>query len=212
MNWHDLLQLLLYIDRDLGAAIAQYGAAIYVLLFLIVFCEIGIVPLFFLPGDPLLFICGAFCATGALNPWLIAAVFFIATVAGSIVCYHSGRLLGRQVFTKRYRWIDRDALLRTRTFYERYGGITFLLSPFIAVVRTLAPFVAGVLGMTQRRFVAAVTAGAAAWVAVLVPAGYFFGNVPLIRNHMGSIVLLGIALGAGGLLLSAVARAVRRRR
>ncbi|HVE05719.1 MAG TPA: VTT domain-containing protein [Paraburkholderia sp.] len=210
-----LLQTALHVDRNLGSLIAQYGTAVYAMLFAIVFVEIGILPLFFLPGDPLIFICGAFAATGALRVWLVVPVLFVATVAGSIVCYLIGRALGDKVYSAHYRWLDRRALQRAHAFYEARGGLTFLISPFLAVVRTFAPFVAGVAGMTFARFAAFASAGAALWIVSLVAAGYLFGNVPVVRDHMSSIVLLGVALGVGSLAVGALWRqvqAARRRR
>jgi membrane-associated protein len=212
MDFLHVLQVALHFDQHLGALIAQYGAAVYAMLFSIIFVEIAFLPLFFLPGDPLVFICGAFAATGALSVWLVAPVLFAATVAGSIVNYGIGRAIGEKVYTSRSRWIDRNALLKAHAFYEARGGLTFLASPFIAVVRTFAPFVGGVSRMTFARFVAFVVAGAALWVVSLVAAGYLFGNVPLVRDHMSSIVLLGVGLGVGSLLVSALWRFVMRRR
>jgi len=211
MDWTQLLQMSLHLEQHLGGAISHFGAAVYVMLFAIVFCEIGIVPLFFLPGDPLLFICGAFCATGAIDIRIVVPVLFVATVAGSVVSYRIGGALGHSVFARDYRWLDKAALLRTHAFYEEHGGVTFLLSPFIAVVRTFAPFVGGVAQMTFAKFLLFVVAGAAVWVLSLVAGGYFFGNVPLVRDHMISIVLLGMAVGVGSLALSGLWRLIRTR-
>jgi membrane-associated protein len=206
MDWMQFLQMALHFDQHLGTAAAQYGTAVYAMLFAVVFCEIAFIPLFFLPGDPLIFLCGAFCAAGAIRLGIVLPLLFAATVAGSLVSYGIGRAVGQQVFSRDYRWLDKAALLRTRAFYESHGGITFLLSPYIAVVRTFAPFVGGVAGMGFAKFAVAVGAGAALWVGVLVVGGYFFGNVPIIREHMASIVLIGIAAGVGALLLSALWR------
>ena len=211
MDWPQLLHLALHFDQHLGIAIAEYGVAVYALLFAIVFCEIAFLPLFFLPGDPLIFICGAFCATGAISLWVVMPLLFAATVAGSAVNFRIGRAIGQKVFTQDYRWLDKAALQRTHRFYEEHGGITFLLSPFIAVVRTFAPFVGGVSAMTYSRFLLFMTAGAAFWIVTLVPAGYFFGNVPLVRDHMSGIVLLGIGLGVGSLLVSGMWRWLAKR-
>ncbi|HEY4350771.1 MAG TPA: VTT domain-containing protein [Paraburkholderia sp.] len=208
MDLLHLLQIALHFDQHLPSLIAQYGTAVYAMLFAIVFVEIGFLPLFFLPGDPLIFICGAFAATGALDIRLVVPVLFAATVAGSIVCYLLGRALGEKVYSADYRWLDRHALRRAHAFYEARGGYTFLLSPFIAVVRTFAPFVAGVARMTLPRFTSFVVAGAALWIVSLVAAGYLFGNAPLVRDHMSSIVLLGVGLGVGSLLVGAVWRRV----
>ena len=211
MDWLQFLQMALHFDQHLGTAVAQYGTAVYAMLFAVVFCEIAFIPLFFLPGDPLLFLCGAFCAGGAIDIRIVVPLLFAATVAGSVVSYGIGRAVGEQVFSRDYRWLDKAALLRTHAFYETYGGITFLLSPYIAVVRTFAPFVGGVSGMTFAKFLLAVGGGAALWVGGLVVGGFFFGNVPIIREHMSSIVLIGIGAGVGALVLSALWRFVTSR-
>jgi len=212
MDFMQLLHVVPHFDVHLGSAIAEHGTAIYAILFTIIFVEIGIVPLFFLPGDPLLFLCGAFCATGAISIWIVAPVLFAATIAGSVLSYWSGRVVGQRVFTHEYRWLDKAALLRTHAFYENHGGLTFLLSPFIAVVRTFAPFVGGVAAMTFARFLSAVVAGAALWVMTLVVGGYYFGNVPIIRDHMSWIVLFGVGIGVGSLVVSGVYRFLKSRR
>ena len=194
------LHMLLHFDRYLGAFIAQYGTLIYALLFLIIFCEMALLPLFFLPGDPLLFICGAFSATGALNLWVVMVLLFVAAISGSLVNYRIGRAVGQQVFVRNYRWLDQDALRKTHAFYENRGSFTFLVSPFIAVVRTFAPFVAGVSAMTLPRFLLSMGTGTALWVATLVAGGYFFGNIPQVHEHLEAIVLVGIGLGVGSLV------------
>ena len=192
-----LLQTILHLDQYLHIVIMQYGSLVYALLFAIVFCEMAFLVLFFLPGDPLLFISGALCAAGAMNIWILMVLLFTAAVAGSIVNYWLGNAIGQRVFVRDYKWLNREALEKTHAFYEKHGGITFLLSPFIAVVRTFAPFVAGVSAMTFRKFQLFVVAGAALWVITLVSSGYFFGNIPVIRDHLNSIVLLGVGLGLG---------------
>ena len=211
MDWQQFLQMALHFDQHLGSAVSHYGPAVYGLLFAVVFCEIALVPLFFLPGDPLLFLCGALCATGAISLWIVVPLLFVATVAGSVVAYGIGRAVGRQVFTRDYRWLDKTALLRSHAFYESHGGITFLLSPYIAVVRTFAPFIGGVSAMTFSKFLLAVGGGAALWVGGLVIGGFFFGNVPVIRDHMTAIVLIGIAVGVGSLVASTLWRLVGAR-
>ena len=208
----EFLQILLHFDRYLGSVIAQYGSWIYLLLFGIIFCETALIPLFFLPGNPLLFICGAYCATGMLNVWMVLAILFIAALGGSLVNYGLGRYIGKQVYTRNYRWLDRDALLKTRAFYDSHGGFSFLLSLFIPVVRTFAPLIAGVSEMRVGRFALFVAAGAALWAGSLVSAGYFFGNLPLIHDNLNRILLLGIALGVGAVVLSSLWRAYRKHR
>lgn len=209
----DLMQVLqiVHVDQNLGDLIAQHGTAVYALLFAIIFVEIGVIPLFFLPGDPMLFLCGAFCATGAISIWIVLPVLFAATVAGSTTGYVCGRALGQRVFRHEYRWLDKDALRRTHAFYENHGTLTFLLSPFIAVVRTFAPFVGGVAEMTFSRFLTAVVAGALIWVVTLVVGGYFFGNVPVVRDHMSAFVLAGVGIGVGSLAVGGIYRFCKSR-
>jgi membrane-associated protein len=203
----DLMQffdMVLHVDKYLGTVIAQYGTMAYVVLFAIVFCETGLVVLPFLPGDTLLFIAGAFCATGAMNPWLLVTLLMIAAVAGNTVNYWIGSAIGHRVFTHDYKWLDKAALQKTHAFYENHGGKTIVLARFVPIVRTFAPFVAGVSEMTFGKFQAFNIAGAALWVIGLVAGGYFFGNIPIIRDHLNTIVLLGVGaavipLAIGGL-------------
>ncbi len=208
----EFFQILLHFDRYLDTVIANYGTMIYLLLFAIVFCETALAPLFFLPGNPLIFISGALCATGMLHVGLLMAVLFSAALIGSAVNYRIGRAIGQQAFSGNIRWFDQASLLKTHAFYENHGGVTFLLSLFIPVVRTFAPLVAGVAEMSFSRFLLFVAAGAAVWVVTLVLGGYFFGNIPLIHDHLNSIMLLGIGGGVGALVLSGLWRAYRKRR
>jgi membrane-associated protein len=212
MNWIELLQMGLNFDRHLESIIALYGATVYVMLFAIVFSEIAFIPLFFLPGDPLLFVCGALCATGVMNVAILVPLLFVAAIAGSIVNYWIGRAIGQKLYTTDYKWVDQAALYKTRAFYEHHGGVTFLLSPYIAVVRTFAPFVGGIAKMEFARFVVCVVAGAALWVVSLVLGGYFFGTIPVIHDHLTSIVLLGVGLGVGALVFSGAWRYVNSRK
>jgi membrane-associated protein len=211
MDWVELLRMVLHLDQQLDSAIAHLGPAIYLMLFVVVFCEIAFIPLFFLPGDPLLFICGALCATGALSIWAVMPLLFTACVVGSIVSYYVGRAVGKRISSANHRWLDRTALERTHAFYERHGALTFLISPFLAVVRTFAPFVAGLAHMSFGKFLVSVVAGAALWVLVLVPGGYLFGSIPVIHDHLTAIVLLGIGVGVGALIVGAVWRSLRSR-
>ncbi len=206
------LQMLLHFERYLGPVIDQYGALIYALLFLIVFCEMALLPLFFLPGDPLLFICGAFCATGALNLWLIMALLFAAAASGSLLNYRLGKASGEKILRRNYRWLDRDALSRTQAFYQTRDGYTFLLSPYIAVVRTFAPFVAGAADMSDARFLLFMSMGAALWVVTLIPGGYFFGNIPPIHDHLSAIALIGIGAGVGALAAASLWKRLAHRK
>ncbi len=209
MDIAGLSQLVIHFDQHVGSFAVQHGTAIYAMLFAIVFAEIGLIPFFFLPGDPLLFLCGAYCATGAISIWVLMPVLFAATIGGSTLSYAIGKRVGVKVFSLNYRWLDQQALHRSKDFYERHGHITFLLSPYIAVVRTFAPFVAGVSAMAYPKFLLSVIAGAALWTGGLVIAGYYFGNVPIIRDHMNAIVLTGIGLGVGSLAFGSIWRHVK---
>jgi len=207
----DFLNMILHIDQTLGVWVAQYGAWVYLVLFLIVFAETGLVVFPFLPGDSLLFIGGAFSASGSMHPVLLGVLLVIAAVLGNTVNYAIGRYLGPKVFTLNLRFLDRGALLRAQMFYERHGGKAIVLSRFIPVLRTFAPFVAGVAAMDMARFQFFNVAGALLWVVGLVAAGYFFGNIPFIKAHLNTIVLVGLAAAAGPVILAALVRAWRGR-
>jgi membrane-associated protein len=189
--------------------IAQYGTMVYWVLFAIIFCETGLVVVPFLPGDTLLFIGGAFCATGAMNEWLLITVLLAAAIGGNTVNYWIGSAIGHRVFTHDYRWIDKAALRKTHMFYENHGGKTIILARFIPIVRTFAPFVAGVSEMTFMKFQLFNIAGAALWVVGLVAGGYFFGNIPIIREHLNTIVLIGVGAAVVPLLLGGLWKAVK---
>ena len=211
MEFAQLLGLILHIDKVLGIMLAQYGAWVYLLLFAIVFAETGLVVFPFLPGDTLLFIAGAFCANGLMSAPLLVLLLIIAAVTGNTVNYLIGRALGQRVFTHDYRWIDRQALEKTHAFFEQHGGKTIILARWLPVIRTFAPFVAGVSDMGLTRFQLFNVVGALLWVIGLVLAGYFFGNIPIIRDHLNIIVLIGVAAAAGPVALAAIVRWLRRR-
>jgi len=204
MDFMQLVDMILHVDKSLGKVIAEYGQMVYGVLCAIVFAETGLVVFPFLPGDTLLFIGGAFAATGELNVWLLMGLLLFAAVAGNTVNYLIGNAIGQKVFTHDYRWLDRAALQKTHAFYENHGGKTIILARFVPVVRTFAPFVAGVSDMTHGRFQLYNVTGATLWVASLVTGGYFFGNIPFVRDHLTAIVLVGIGaavvpLALGGL-------------
>lgn len=211
MELTELLGLILHIDKALGLMLEQYGALVYVLLFAIVFAETGLVVFPFLPGDTLLFIAGAFCASGLMSAPLLMALLITAAITGNTLNYLIGRALGQRVFTRDYRWIDRQALEKTHAFFERHGGKTIILARWLPVIRTFAPFVAGVSDMGLGRFQIFNVGGALLWVIGLVMAGYFFGNIPIIRDHLNTIVLIGVAAAAGPVALAAIIRFVRSR-
>jgi membrane-associated protein len=194
MDFVQLLDMLVHVDKAMGTIIAQYGIYVYAVLFAIVFCETGLVVLFFFPGDTLLFIAGAFCATGEMNLGLLIFLLSTAAVLGNTTNYWIGEAIGQRVFTHDYRWINKDALHRTHEFFERHGGKTIILARFVPVVRTFAPFVAGVSDMTHSRFQLFNVTGALLWVVTLTVAGYLFGNAPFVRDHLTAIVLFGVGI------------------
>lgn len=186
----------LHIDQSLGKVVAEYGQMAYGVLAAIVAAETGLVVFPFLPGDTLLFVGGAFAAAGELDVWLLTGLLALAAVAGNTVNYLIGKAVGQKVFTDDYRWLDRAALRKTRAFYDSHGGKTIFLARFVPVVRSFAPFVAGVSSMSFARFQLFNISGALVWVAGLVAAGYFFGNIPIIRGHLAAIVLMGAGAAA----------------
>ncbi len=184
--------LLVHLDRHLATLLQQHGAWIYLLLFAIIFCETGLVVTPFLPGDSLLFVAGALGATGGFEVHLLALLLVAAAVLGNTVNYAIGWFLGPKVFHwEQSRFFNRKALDRAHAFYERHGGKTIVITRFIPILRTFAPFVAGVARMNYVRFTAYNLAGALAWVLSLLYAGYWFGNVPMVKQNL-TLVILGI--------------------
>lgn len=210
MDFMQLIGMLVHVDKSLGILISQYGTLVYAVLFAIVFCETGLVVLFFFPGDTLLFIAGAFCATGQMNLALLLLLLITAAVTGNTLNYWIGEAIGHRVFTHDYRWINKEALRRTHTFFERHGGKTIVLARFVPVVRTFAPFVAGVSDMTHARFQMYNITGAVLWVIGLVTAGYFFGNIPVVRDHLTVIVLAGVGVAVVPVVLSGLWKLARK--
>ncbi|ACR27839.1 VTT domain-containing protein [Burkholderia glumae] len=209
------VNLVLHIDAFLGKFIQYYGAWVYLVLFLIVFCETGLVILPFLPGDSLLFIAGAFAASGEMSLAALIVLLLVAATLGNTVNYLLGRAIGPKVFDTHVpvleRFLDRAALQKTHDFYERHGGKTLVLARFIPVVRTFAPFVAGVSAMRLARFQLFNVAGALAWVLLLTLLGYFFGNIPFIRQYLNVIVLVGVGAAAVPVVIGALWKLLRGR-
>ena len=186
----DLIHLLLHFDAELTRLIGVYGAWIWALLFGIVFLETGLVVTPFLPGDSMLFVVGALCASGSLQLGTGLALLWAAAVLGDSLNYSIGKAVGHRVFAWNHsRWFNRRAFDRAHAFYERYGGITVVSARFIPFVRTFAPFVAGVAEMSYPRFLAYNALGAALWVGLLMGAGFAFGNLPWVRGHLPALSL-----------------------
>lgn len=203
------LDFVLHLDRHLAALVALYGPWIYAILFAIVFAETGFVVTPFLPGDSLLFVAGALAAAGGMDLGALIVTLTLAAVLGNTLNYHIGRFLGPRVFHwEQSRFFNREALLKTHAFYERHGGKTLVLSRFLPLIRTFAPFVAGIAAMSYARFTFYNLAGALAWVLSLTFAGYQFGNLPWIQRNL-SAVILGIIVVS---LLPAAIAWLRQRR
>jgi membrane-associated protein len=185
---------LLHAEVHLKEFMEHYGIWVYALVFLIVFCETGLVVTPFLPGDSLLFALGAMAAQGMLDPLILLLGLFIAAVLGDSVNYAIGKWCGPKVFTNpRARWLRVDYLQQAHAFYEKYGGRAIILARFIPIVRTFAPFVAGIGTMEYRRFFFYNVIGAALWIGLFIGAGYLFGNLPWVKSNL-KIVILGIII------------------
>ena len=186
------LDLILHLDRHLIEIISLHGAWVYAVLFLVIFCETGLVVTPFLPGDSLLFVSGAIAATGAMSPELLVVLLVSASFLGDNTNYWVGRLAGPRIFrSKTSRLLNRDYLDKTHRFYEKHGGKAIILARFFPIIRTFAPFVAGMGSMDYRRFLAFSIGGSLAWVGFFVLGGYFFGNIPFIKQNL-TLVMLGI--------------------
>jgi len=205
-----LVDLVLHLDRHLVELLARFDLWLYPLLFAVIFCETGLVVTPFLPGDSLLFACGALAAvdhSGTLSAPLLTLVLAAAAILGNLSNYAIGRWIGPPAFSGRYRWLKVEYLRRTEEFFLRYGGLAVLVSRFMPIVRTCAPFVAGVGRMPYARFLAFNFFGGLLWVVLFVWGGYLFGNIPFVRANFGLVTL---ALVAASLLPLGLAL-VRRR-
>jgi membrane-associated protein len=188
-----LLDMLLHIDVYLRDFVQIYGLFVYLFLFIVVFCETGLVVTPFLPGDSLLFAGGALAGAGMMSYPGTCAVLLAAAIVGDSVNFQTGKHIGPPVFERNYRLLKRKYLEEARAFYDRHGGKAIILARFIPVIRTFAPFVAGVAGMQMRRFVFFNVTGALLWVFSLVTAGYFLGSLPFVRDNF-SLIIYGIIL------------------
>lgn len=189
----ELLDLFLHLQDHLTSFTREHGGLVYGLLFLIIFCETGLVVTPFLPGDSLLFAIGAVAADPAsgLNIWASAAVIFVAAVLGDTVNYWIGRRCGDWVVRRFPRVVKPEHLAKTHAFFDRYGGKTIILARFVPIIRTFAPFVAGSGAMDYRRFMTYNVVGAVLWIVLILPAGWFFGGIPVVKKNF-ELVVLGI--------------------
>ncbi len=189
-----VIEFVLHIDRHLSAIIQQFGAWTYAILFAVIFIETGLVIMPFLPGDSLLFAAGTFAALGALDVRLLIAFLAVAAVIGDTVNYWIGHRIGEKAFSREdARFFKKEYLDRTHAFYEKHGGKTIIIARFVPIIRTFAPFVAGIGKMSYGRFLSFNVIGGVGWVVLLVGTGYFFGNIPFVRKNF-SIAILAIIL------------------
>jgi membrane-associated protein len=202
-----LVDFILHIDVHLDAIIRDYGTWTYAILFLIIFCETGLVVMPLLPGDSLLFAAGTFAARGSLNPVALFALLAVAAIVGDSVNYGIGRYLAPRA-ERGFRFIRKEHLDRTHAFYDRHGGKTIVFARFMPIIRTIAPFVAGVGAMTYGRFIVYNVAGGLAWIALFVFGGFFFGTIPAVEKNFTLVVFAIIFLS----ILPGIIELVRHRR
>lgn len=184
----ELIDFILHVDQHLIEFVKNYGVWVYAILFLIVFVETGLVVMPLLPGDSLLFAAGAIAATGAMDPVLLCILLFIAAVLGDTVNYHIGKYIGPRVFQIKSRFINQEHLRVTQSFFEKHGGKTIIFARFIPIIRTFAPFIAGVGQMHYRRFLSFNVIGAFAWVVSFIYLGYYFGNLPVVKDNFTYVI------------------------
>lgn len=205
---NQFIDLVLHLDQHLAVLVQQHGTLIYAILFAIIFCETGLVVCPFLPGDSLLFVAGALAATGGMNIAVLCAVLFCAAVLGDNTNYWIGHTIGPRAFRWEHsRFFNQAALLKTHAFYEKHGGMTVIIARFIPLARTFAPFVAGVARMTYVRFFTYDLAGGAIWIGSLTLAGYWFGNMPLVKDNLSLVIIVIIVFS----LLPAILGFLRHR-
>ena len=203
ISW--FIDLVLHLDKHLVDLLTDYHAWIYAILFAVIFCETGLVVTPFLPGDSLLFAVGALAAvdtSGTLNALLVFILLSVAAVAGNTLNYQIGRAIGPPAFSGRYRLLKVEYLRRTEDFFRRHGGMAVALSRFMPIIRTFAPFVAGVGRMPYGRFLAYNLVGGTAWVMLFVWGGYLFGNIPLVKQNFGIVTILIIVVSLIPLVLT----------
>ena len=197
------------LDQTLGGLATQYGHWLYLILFLIIFAETGLVVFPFLPGDSILFIAGTVVATAGLNVHVLVIVLIAAAILGDTVNYSIGHYIGPRIFDRPdSRWFKQEHLRRTQAFYDRYGGVTIIIARFVPIIRTFAPFLAGVAGMSYRRFLSYNVVGGVAWIVSLAYAGYLFGNIPWVKQNLTWIVIAIVLVS----LIPAVSTYLRERR
>jgi len=204
-----IIDFILHIDKHLFEIVKEYDTWSYLIIFIIIFCETGLVVTPFLPGDSLLFAAGAIAAGGSLNPIFLAFVVLAAAFAGDNSNYFFGHYLGNKIYEKDYKLIKREYITRTHNFYEKHGGKTVIIARFLPIIRTFAPFVAGAGSMKYPRFISFSIVGTSLWVATFVSAGYFFGGIPFVQKHFSTIVLALILIPALPALITFIKETIK---
>jgi membrane-associated protein len=209
----DIIEILIHLDRHLYDLCTAYGAWVYAIMFVIVFCETGLVVTPFFPGDSLLFAAGSLAAINALDLTSSMIVFALAAILGDTVNYWIGDYVGPKVFyQEKSRLFNKEYLVRTHRFYEKHGGKTIIIARFLPIIRTFAPFVAGIGSMTYGRFLLYNVLGGVLWVAVFVPAGYFFGSVPLVKNNFSLVIMALVLIPGIPTVVEVIRMQLKRRR
>ena len=204
-----MLYSLFALDSTVSTLATQYGAWLYAILFVVIFAETGLVVCPFLPGDSILFIAGTVVAAAGLDVHVLVVVLIVAAVLGDSVNYGVGHYIGPKAFHRRdSRWFRQEYLRRTQAFYERYGAVTIIIGRFVPIIRTFAPFLAGVAGLSYRRFLSYNVIGGCLWIGLLVYAGYLFGNIPWVKDNLSLIVIAIVVVS----LIPAVMTFVKERR
>ena len=202
------IELFLHLDKSLSTVIQTYGSTTYIILFLVILCETGLVVLPFLPGDSLLFAAGAFAAKGDINIATLFMILCVAAILGDSINYEVGRLIGPRIAQReKSRYVNKEHIAKTHQFYEKFGAKTIIIARFIPIIRTFAPFVAGLGTMSYKKFLQYNVIGGVAWVAICLFAGYLFGNIPLVKNNFTVVIFAIIIIS----LLPAVIEYIRHR-
>ena len=202
------IDLFLHLDKSLSTVIQSYGSSTYIILFVVILCETGLVILPFLPGDSLLFAAGAFAAKGDMDITVLFLTLCIAAITGDSINYEVGRLIGPRIARReKSRFVNKEHIAKTHQFYEKYGAKTIIIARFIPIIRTFAPFVAGLGSMSYKKFLHYNLIGGIAWVAICLFAGYLFGNIPLVKQNFTMVIFAIIIVS----ILPAVIEYIRHR-